>query len=165
MAYKVIPRTLTFIFYEDSVLLLKGAPNKRNFPGLLNGLGGHVERGESIVDSARREALEECGLFLSELALCGLFTADVEEDTGIQIFIYKAILDADPGLLTPSEEGTLGWYPIEQVPDLAVVPDIPAYFELIKAWQPGFPIFYVRSSMDDEKRQILHVDPNGSGKI
>ncbi len=43
--YPVIPRALIFLFTGDSVLLLKGAPDKRIWPGLYNGIGGHIEAG------------------------------------------------------------------------------------------------------------------------
>ena len=54
--YTVIPRVLIFPFASDGkVLLLKGAPHKRIWAGLWNGIGGHVEAGESIIQAAQRE--------------------------------------------------------------------------------------------------------------
>ena len=53
--YTLVPRVLCFVTSGDEVLLLKGAPGKKIWPGKYNGLGGHVERGESVHAAARRE--------------------------------------------------------------------------------------------------------------
>ncbi len=163
MAYQVIPRTLIFIFYKDQVLLLKGAPDKKNFPGLLNGLGGHVERDESILDSARRELFEESGLLVPALDLCGILHADGDEQTGILIFIFKAVLETVPDPLVPSGEGALCWYPIRDVPQADVVPDIPAYFERICRWRPGVPPFYATVRRDSKNQLHIRVDSDEPG--
>ena len=51
--YQVVPRTLCFVTHEDAVLLLKGAPTKRIWPGRYNGLGGHVEPDEDVLAAAQ----------------------------------------------------------------------------------------------------------------
>ena len=56
--YQLIPRTLIFLTRGESVLLLKGAPNKRIWANRYNGVGGHIERGEDAHTAARRELLE-----------------------------------------------------------------------------------------------------------
>ncbi|NLX42660.1 MAG: NUDIX domain-containing protein, partial [Chloroflexi bacterium] len=60
--YLVVPRTLCFISTESQLLLLRGAPDKRLWANLLNGLGGHLEPGEDPLSGARRELCEEAGL-------------------------------------------------------------------------------------------------------
>jgi len=69
--YTVIPRVLIFPFASDGkVLLLKGAAHKRIWAGLWNGIGGHVETGESILQAAQRELREETGLLAERLLFC-----------------------------------------------------------------------------------------------
>ena len=53
--YTLIPRTLIFLTRGERVLLLKGAPHKRLWANRYNGVGGHIERGEDVLTSARRE--------------------------------------------------------------------------------------------------------------
>ena len=60
--YAAVPRTLTFLLRGDEVLLLRGAPGKGRWARRLNGIGGHVEPGESVLAGALREVREETGL-------------------------------------------------------------------------------------------------------
>jgi len=56
--YTLYPRTLVFLFNQDQVLLIRRSPNAQLFPGMYNGVGGHVERGEDVLTAARREVRE-----------------------------------------------------------------------------------------------------------
>ena len=60
--YMLIPRTLIFLRRGESVLLIRGAPNKPLWANKYNGVGGHIERGEDALSAARRELREETGL-------------------------------------------------------------------------------------------------------
>ena len=57
--YMLIPRTVIFICKGDEYLLIKGADTKKLWAGKYNGLGGHVEKGEDVISSAKRELFEE----------------------------------------------------------------------------------------------------------
>src|ERR671932_2701824 len=79
--FHVVPRVLVFVRRGDSVLLLRGAADKRIWPGLLNGIGGHVEADEDPLSAARREVREECGLEVpaSALRLAAVISIDLGE--------------------------------------------------------------------------------------
>ena len=115
MRYQVIPRSLIFVFCKNQVLLLKGSSNKKFFANYYNGIGGHVERGETILESARRELQEESGIYMETLYLCGILHADENEAYGIQVSIFKGFLDRKPEILTESDESSLFWVSTDQV--------------------------------------------------
>ncbi len=50
--YTVYPRTLVFLIRGDEVLLIRRHAGARLFPGLFNGVGGHMERGEDVLSAA-----------------------------------------------------------------------------------------------------------------
>ena len=104
--YQVIPRVLCLVTSGEDILLLKGAPDKKLWAGKYNGVGGHVERGESVHAAAQREILEETGLVVSDLRLCGVITIDIGANPGIGMFVFTA--RAATREVTASTEGTLG---------------------------------------------------------
>ena len=127
--YCLIPRTLIFLTSGDQVLLLKGAAKKRLWAGKYNGIGGHMERGEDPISSARRELHEESGLWVEDLFLCGLITIDAGESAGILIFVLRG--EAPSRQVYPSEEGTPEWHNIEEALSLPLVEDLPVILPVV----------------------------------
>ena len=70
--------------------------------------GGHVEPGESLVESAIREVKEETGLDISNVRLCGVrqWTRENGEYRYL-VFFFKT--DTFSGTLRSSEEGEMFW--------------------------------------------------------
>ncbi len=150
--YMLIPRTLIFLTRGEKVLLLKGDKNKRLWPGLYNGVGGHIELGEDVLSAAMREIHEETGLAPSKLWLCGTLTVDTQSNPGVCVFIFKGeIPQGDPII---SKEGALEWVKISDVNQLPLVEDLPFLLPKVLAMRYGEAPFSAHSKYDDEGKLV-----------
>ncbi len=130
--YTVIPRTLTFITNASHhILLLRGAPTKTNWANLYNGIGGHIEPGETVEEAARREIVEETGITeLQEFMLRGTISINTGANPGILIFVFSAYTNhANP--LKHSAEGIPEWCSPRIIPSLPLVPDVPKLLTML----------------------------------
>jgi 8-oxo-dGTP diphosphatase len=128
--YSFVARTLTLLLREGEVLMQKAPLTKKIWAGHYNGIGGHVENGEDVLFSARRELREESGLECTDLHLCGIVTIEVQLSQGILMFVLSGShLVGEP---RPSEEGDLEWVAVEKLLQYPVVEDIPMLIEKIK---------------------------------
>ena len=152
--YALVPRTLVFLFCDDRVLLLQGAPDKRIWPGRYNGIGGHLERGEDLLQCARRELLEETGLETVDLRLCGVITVDAEPDRGVLVGIFRGDL-ASCLPVQGSAEGSGQWIRMEETSQLPLVPDLHQILPRVFSWNPESPVFHAHSYYDDQ--EILQI--------
>src|SRR5215217_5840080 len=118
-----IPRTLCFVLNGSDVLLMKRAPHNRVFPNQYNGVGGHIERDEDPLTSARREILEETGLTVNNLQLRAVYNIDAKASTGIILFVFTA--ESQHREFTANDEGTLHWIPQREVSQYDLVEDLP----------------------------------------
>jgi 8-oxo-dGTP diphosphatase len=145
--YSVIPRTLIFIFDQaGKVLLLKGYKHKRLWSEKWNGLGGHVEQGEDIISSAKRELFEESGIKSADLLLCGLVSINTLNIPGIILFIFKSF--NHNGTVCESCDGELAWFGLEELPQIPRVDDLEILIPKVMAFKEGDPIFYALSEPD-----------------
>jgi 8-oxo-dGTP diphosphatase len=145
--YTLIPRTLIFITRGERVLLLKGSTHKRLWANHYNGVGGHIERGEDVLTSARRELTEETHLQVPDLWLCGVITVDTGQDIGIGIYILKG--ECPTGEPHPSGEGILEWVTFAEVLNKPLVEDLYQVLPRILQMQPGDPPFSAQYSYDN----------------
>ena len=123
--YRVIPRTLIFITQGERVLLLRGAATKRLWANRYNGLGGHIERGESVLFAAQRELAEEAGVNVRDLRLVGTVVVDASEDTGICLFVLRGECADDPcSEVAVSPEGQPQWIEISNLAEYPLVEDL-----------------------------------------
>jgi 8-oxo-dGTP diphosphatase len=152
--YMLIPRTLTFLTRGRKVLLLKGAPTKKIWPNLYNGIGGHIECGEDILTSARREIKEETGLTPSEIWLCAVITVNTNDTPGIGIFVFLGECLTGEHKLSP--EGILEWVEIDQLSSLPLVEDLPTLLPKVLTHTPKMPPLFAHYSYDEDGKLKIH---------
>lgn len=143
-----IPRTLCFVTNGDDVLLLKRAAHKRVFPNRYNGVGGHIERDEDPLSSAKREILEETGLVVRNLWLRAVYNVDANEEMGIVLFVFTAV--SDSRVVIANDEGTLHWIPKNQVLHFDLVEDLPFLLPRILEMKSNELPLFVHVSYDSD---------------
>ena len=138
--YQLIPRVLIFLTRGREVLLIKGAPTKRLWANLYNGIGGHVEQGEDIISAAYRELQEETGIIGVPLLLSAIITIDTGEKTGIGMYVFRGTFEKEENPeLIPSSEGDLEWIHQFDLVSLPLVEDLPVLLPKILAHRVGDP--------------------------
>ncbi|MFN8373495.1 MAG: NUDIX domain-containing protein [Anaerolineae bacterium] len=149
-----IPRTLCFVLNGSDVLLMKRAPHRRIFPNRFNGVGGHIERDEDPLSSARREILEETGLQVRDIKLCAVYNVDAGEDTGIVLFVFTAVSDTRD-VVGDDREGTLHWIPLHEVTTLDLVEDLPIIIPRVTAMKPADAPLFIHLSYNTQDQLQL----------
>ncbi|HET7629564.1 MAG TPA: 8-oxo-dGTP diphosphatase [Bacillales bacterium] len=106
-------RIANCLLLHDNKLLLLKKPSK----GWWVAPGGKMESGESIVEAAKREFLEETGLHLNTPVLKGVFTFLIK-DQGKMVgewMMFTFFADRFHGTrLAESDEGELAWISVNE---------------------------------------------------
>lgn len=129
--------TVVFLRRGNEVLLLRHPQGKDRFPGCWDGIGGHVEAGEDLHDSARRELLEEAGFTVPRLQLRGLIHESGMVGHHYVVFLFTG--EAPDGEPDSPEGLELAWHPADQVSRLPLVEDLRHWLpRLLVAEEPLF---------------------------
>lgn len=156
--YSVTPRVLIFPQYEDQILLLKGAPTKPLWPNMYNGVGGHVEPGETVRHAALRELDEETGICATDLCLCGMVSINLgDAGSDVMLFVFTCLVDSS--ITRPGPEGTLEWFPWDALPDKQLMPDLPILLPRVRfAAQTNSPFYALYTYDEAGSLQIAFED-------
>ena len=118
--------TLCLIRRGEEILLQDRL--KRDWPGLTLP-GGHVEPGESIVDSVVREMKEETGLTIRNPRLKGIKQFPIDGGRYIVFLFETTEFEGEP---RSSEEGVVAWYRRDEVACLPSVKDLEELLQVME---------------------------------
>lgn len=106
--------------YDQAGNILVEDRKKADWPGLCFP-GGHVEPGESFVESVIREVREETGLTIENPRLCGVKQFQTREGARYVLLFFKA--NRFSGEICASDEGEVFWIPRSRLTHYPLAPD------------------------------------------
>lgn len=113
--------------------------------------GGHVEKGESFVESVVREVKEETGLDIDNPQLCGSKQFQDKEDNRYVVLFYKT--NRFSGQLKSSDEGEVFWIPRSELQNYNLSVD---FMDMVKIFESDeFSEFYYYKEDDTWRFKIL----------
>ena len=113
--------------------------------------GGHVEPGESFVESVIREVWEETGLTIENPKLCGTKQFQTRKGERYVVFFYKT--DRFSGELKSSDEGEVFWIPRTDLHKYTLCDDFPDMVRVFE--EDDLSEFYYYTENGDWKLRLL----------
>jgi 8-oxo-dGTP diphosphatase len=95
--------------------------------------GGHFEYMESIIDSAKREVMEETGLEIDNVRfLCLSNLKEYAPKHYVDIGLLADWKSGEPQIMEPDKCDGWGWYDIDNLPSGPLFSTIPDYIKALK---------------------------------
>ena len=129
---------------NGKVVLQYRSPEKTHWAGYAFP-GGHIEEGESLVESVIREIEEETGLTIFNPQLTAVKNWQLENGTRYIVFCYKAT--EFTGKLRSSDEGEVSWVEKDQLEKLDLSYDMLPLLEVME--DPDLSEYFYRKRTDD----------------
>lgn len=104
------------VIIKDGFILLakrKGSHGE----GCYGSVGGHVEFGEDLVEAVKREAMEELGVKLKEVEFICCMNLKKYSKHYVDIEFLAQIESGEPSICEPEKIESVGWYPLDQLPE------------------------------------------------
>lgn len=127
-AEPVILTNLCMVYDQDGNILVQDRKDP-SWPGICFP-GGHIEPGESFVESVIREVREETGLTIENPILCGTKQFPTGKGERYVVFFYKT--DKFSGQLQSSDEGEVFWI---KRSDLVKYPLVDDFEDMVKVFE------------------------------
>ena len=148
--YMLVPRTLVFIRDKDMYLFIHKKKKDSFGYEKLNGIGGHIEKGEEPYESAIREVAEETGLIVKDLSLAAIVFIDIGINPGILMFVFSAMCTNE--IVKSSEEGDLFWIQKDEIANRSdIIKDVPFLIDITENHQDGQPPNFIKYLYDENK--------------
>ena len=113
--------------------------------------GGHIEPGESFVESVIREVWEETGLTIENPILCGTKQFPTRSGERYVVFFYKT--DRFSGQLKSSDEGKVFWIKRNTLEEYTLTEH---FMDMVKVFESdNLSEFYYRADGDNWQIQLL----------
>ena len=141
-AEPVILTNMCMVTDDDGNVLVQNRTDP-GWPGIVFP-GGHVEPGESFVDSVIREVREETGITVLNPRLCGVKQFRTREGERYVVLLFRA--DRFEGSVQSSDEGEAMWLPRETLFDHNCVDN---FDHLVRIFEDGeiSELFYAKDSV------------------
>ena len=146
---KAIFTNMCMVYDDDDHILVQDRLNP-DWPGITFP-GGHVEKGESFVESVIREVREETGLTVHHPVLCGVKQFQTQEDARYVVLFYKT--DCFSGELKASDEGEVFWIPRSSLHRYPLADD---FADMVRIFESDeLSEFYYYKNSDQWHRKLL----------
>ena len=136
--------------YDGAGNILVQDRNDPDWPGICFP-GGHVEPGESFVESVIREVWEETGLTIENPKLCGTKQFQTRKGERYVVFFYKT--NRYSGELKSSDEGEVFWIPRTDLHKYTLCDDFPDMVRVFE--EDNLSEFYYYTENGDWKLKLL----------
>ena len=136
--------------YDDAGNILVEDRKDPDWPGLCFP-GGHIEPGESFVESVIREVWEETGLTIENPKLCGTKQFQTKKGERYVVFFYKT--NRFSGDLKSSDEGDVFWISKADLPSYPLCDDFPDMIRVFE--EDDLSEFYYYTEDGDWKLKLL----------
>ena len=144
---------MCFVFYNDEVLMMKANATKE-WDGTYDPVGGHIEKGESIIDNALKEIKEETALDVQNTKLRGV--VHVSDFFGKDIMLFVTSSEAITKDVTANYEGDLEWVKIDKIDNLKIFEDVKPILKHVLTMKSDEMFFGI--SKFDGKDKLLSLD-------
>lgn len=102
---------------KGELLIQKRSNEKESYPGMWAMTGGSIISGESSINAAHRETLEELGIDIDISKLEFLFTVKTKK-TFIDSYLYEVDIDVKDLKLQAEEVQDAKWFTVEEIDEL-----------------------------------------------